>query len=303
MFDPPEPATDYQSLCDELRCRTTKWLQAAREEAVREQRRWRLRELAITRVLDERGAIDDSLAAADGVTIRDARATVATARALEELPSIAQVAAEGRLSDAQLTQVVKVASPGDEHEWAKRAPQWSPADLAQKARELRTPTVEDSAARYAARELRYWWNRESGMLDGRFSLPDVDGATFELVINQMIERMRPAPGQPWETRARRGADALVELVQAYRERRTDQTTTVPGAHLVVQVPLSGPATLAGIPLPDAMVETLRAGSRRRRRRPGAGRPRRARALGEGQAGRPPARRQVPHRRLRGARPA
>ncbi|MBM3658698.1 MAG: DUF222 domain-containing protein [Actinobacteria bacterium] len=252
---------DYSVLCDELRCHPTESVAAIREEAVREQRWWRMRELAATRVLDERGQVDDTLAGVDGVSIRDVRATVATARALEDLPSIAAVAAEGRLSDAQLAQVVKVADATDEAEWAQRAPRWSPADLAQKARELRTPTIADAAARRAARELRTWWDSDQGMLRLRGALPDVDGATFELVVKQIVEGMRPAAGQPWEPYERRGADALMMLVESYRERRTDQTTTVPGAHLVVQVPVSGPATVAGIPLPDEMVEKLRASAR------------------------------------------
>ena len=45
-------------------------------------------ELAVTRVLDERGAIDDTLAQADGVSVRTVREAVATARALEDLPEI-----------------------------------------------------------------------------------------------------------------------------------------------------------------------------------------------------------------------
>ncbi|MBM3661253.1 MAG: DUF222 domain-containing protein, partial [Actinobacteria bacterium] len=256
-----EPPVDYSALCDEFRCHSTESVAAIREEAVREQRWWRMRELAATRVLDERGRVDDTLAGVDGVSIRDVKTTVATARALEDLPSIAAVAAEGRLSDAQLAQVVKVADASDEHEWAQRAPRWSPADLAQKARELRTPTLEDARARRAARELRTWWDSDQGMLRLRGALPDVDGATFELVLKQIVEGMRPAPGQPWEPWERRGADALMMLVESYRERRTDETTTVPGAHLVVQVPVSGPATVAGIALPDEMVEKLRASAR------------------------------------------
>jgi hypothetical protein len=37
---------------------------------IREQRRLDVEELAVTAVLDERGAIDDSLAAVDGVSVR-----------------------------------------------------------------------------------------------------------------------------------------------------------------------------------------------------------------------------------------
>jgi hypothetical protein len=252
---------DYGALCHELRCHSTEWLESRRQHLLREQRRLRVEELAVVRVLDERGRIDDTLAGKDGISIRDLKATVATARALADLPAIAQVAAEGRLSDAQLTQVARVADASSEREWAARAPQWSPADLAQKAREMRTPTIEDANARRAARELRWWWNRDQGMLHLRGALADVDGAIFETVLKQMVEQKKPAKGQPWDTFEHRAADALLDLVETYRGRRTDETTTVSGAHLVVEVPLSGPATVAGIPLPDAMVEQLRASAR------------------------------------------
>ena len=251
---------DYPALVDEFRCHTTDWIRTERDRVVRAQRALRVRELALTRVLDERGAVDDTLAAADGISVRAVRATVATARALEDLPTIAAAAAAGRLSDAQLAQVVRIADPSDEHEWAARAPGWSPEDLAHRARTRREPTVEEAAARRAARSLRYWWNRESGMLDGRFSLPDIDGATFETVIGGLVERMRPAKGQPWETYERRGADALLEVCRAYAERDPDAQTTGYRAHFVVHVPAEGPATLAGVPLPPAMVERLRAGA-------------------------------------------
>jgi hypothetical protein len=99
------------------------------------------------------------------------------------------------------------------------------------------------------------------MLDGRFSLPDADGATFESVLDEMIERMRPAKGERWDTREHRGADALVELVRLSRERDPTATTSGYRPHFVVHVPTSGPATVAGVPLPDAMVERLRGQAR------------------------------------------
>ena len=43
------------------------------------------------------------------------------------------------------------------------------------------------------------------MLAVRGDLPDIDGALFENVLNRMIDGMRPAKGQEWETRGRRGA--------------------------------------------------------------------------------------------------
>ena len=77
---------------DELRCRETTWLQCRRVELVREQRRLRVEELAVTRVLDERDALDDSVAGTDGVSARSAKETVETARALEGLPRLAAAA-------------------------------------------------------------------------------------------------------------------------------------------------------------------------------------------------------------------
>ena len=233
----------------------------AARSLVREQRRLHVEELAVVRVLDERGRVDDSLAATDGVSVRSVRETVATARALGGPARDRGGAAAGGLSSDQLTQVVKVADPSDDHRWAAEAAAWSPADLAHQARLKKKPTVEDAAARRAARELRFWWRRDHGMLDGRFSLPDIDGAVFESVLDELIEQMRPAKGQPWATREHRGADALVELCRAYADRdANDRNTPTSGnrAHLVVQVPLTGPATVAGIPLPDPMVEALRA---------------------------------------------
>ncbi|MEI8001260.1 MAG: DUF222 domain-containing protein, partial [Actinomycetes bacterium] len=258
----PDPTTpgivDYPLLVDEYRSHTTDWIRTERDRVVRNQRALRVRELALTRVLDERGAVDDTLAATDGVTIRSVRDTLTTARLLEDLPTIAAAAAAGRLSDAQLTHVVRVADPSDEHEWAARAPAWSPHDLAHEARIRRTPTIAEADARRANRTLRFWWNEHSGMLDGKFSLPDIDGATFETAVNDLVEHLRPARGQAWESRDRRGADALIELCRSYTERDPNAPTTGYRAHFVVQVPTNGPATVAGIPLPVAMVERLRA---------------------------------------------
>jgi hypothetical protein len=254
-----ERTFDYAALVDELRCHTTEWLEAARDEAVRAQRRWRVRELAIVRVLDERGRVDDSMAGEDGISVRDVRQTRETARLLDELPNIANVAHEGELSEEQLHAVTRLAEPEDDADWAERAKHCSPEDLHRLAHRKRTPTAADGRKRREARSLGFWWRKDdAGMLDGRFSLPDVDGALFERVINQMVDRMKPPKGQPWETRARRGADALVELVRNYAHV---EAPSGPDPYFVVHIPADGPAEVAGIPLPNEMVESLRASAK------------------------------------------
>jgi hypothetical protein len=145
---------DYSGLLDELRCHTTGWLEARREWVVGEQRRLHVEELAVLRVLDERGRVDDSLAAKDGTSTRDIRRKRATARNLERQPNIANAAANGRLSDEQLDRVSDLAGeddPASDEHWAKEGPDWSPQDLADEVRRRRTPTVEEAAARRAAR--------------------------------------------------------------------------------------------------------------------------------------------------------
>jgi hypothetical protein len=183
----------YGALVDGYRCRSTEWLLASRAEAVREQRRWRVEELALTAALDERGAFDETLAAADGVSTRTVRETVETAHALEALPQVAAAAHDGALSDEQLVPLAQLADAASDAEWARRGRDCAPADLARLARTQEKPTAEDAHRRRAARELAMWWRRDAGMLAFRGELPDLDGALFESVINEMIERMRP-PG-------------------------------------------------------------------------------------------------------------
>ncbi len=210
------------------------------------------------RVLDERGRIDTTVGA-DGESARTVREKVETARALESLPHVAAAAHAGELSDEQLGSVVRLADEESDAEWAARAPNVAPADLARLARTKATPSVEDARARRDARGLRMWWDKPAGMLHLRGQLPDVMGAKFEAMIQRMTNRMRPARGQRWDTPEHRAADALGELSDLFET--TEPAAAAPKPLLVVQVPPSGPAEVAGIPLADAVVEALRANAR------------------------------------------
>jgi hypothetical protein len=243
---------------DELRSHSSEWLETRRREVVAEVRRLQSEELAIVRVLDERGRIDVSVGR-DGESARVMREKVETARALESLPSIAAAAHAGRLSAEQLGSVVRLADEESDAEWAVRAPNVTPGDLSRLAREQSKPSVEDGRARQEAQHLRMWWDKRRGMLQYRGELADVAGAKFEATINQLVEEMRPPKGQAWASWERRAADALMVMCDAIDAvARIDTPMAAAPALLVVQVPPTGPATVAGIPLPDAMVEQLRA---------------------------------------------
>ena len=249
---------DLTGCLDELRSHSSEWLEARRREVVVEVRRLQSEEFAIVRVLDERGRIDVSVGR-DGESARTVREKVETARALESLPAVAAAAYAGNLSSEQLAAVTKLADEDSDAEWAMRAPNVTPGDLARLAREQSKPSVEEGRARHAARHLRMWWVKDRGMLCVRGELPDVLGAKFEATVKKLTEQMRPPKGQAWERWERRGADALGLMCDAVEAVERIDTPMVAAPPLfVAEVAKDGPAVVAGIPLPDAMVEQLRA---------------------------------------------
>lgn len=251
----------FEELLDELRTHSTEWLERRHREVVEALRGLRSEELALVRVLDERGRIDVSVGR-DGESARAVREKVETARALESLPAVAAAAHAGLLSDEQLVETVKVADEWSDAEWAARAPNMTPADLARKARTKTKPTVEESRARYAARQFWMRWNEEHTRLRVGGELPDVMGVKFEKTIEKLVESMRPAKGQAWEKRERRAADALVQMCDAVAvAERVEEPHLAPQPLFCVDVPPEGSVEIAGVPLADAMVERLRAGAK------------------------------------------
>jgi hypothetical protein len=252
---------DITECLDEFRRHDTSWLRAERERELAEIRRREIRVLALTRVLDERQALGRDQAARDGVSEGSLRRMVDTARALESLPEVAAAAYDGRLSAEQLAPVVELADEDTDREWSERAQSAAPADLARMARQARVPSFEEGLRRRAARRMWIAERPETGMVDFGGSLADVDGVYVKNVFETMIERMRPAKGKPWDSRAHRMADALVQLCRHYEGCDTTDRPTLVQPLLVVQVPLDGPAEVGGIPLPDEIVAELRASAR------------------------------------------
>jgi HNH endonuclease len=247
----------FEELLDELRTHSTEWLRRERETLIAQQRNLRTREMAILRVLDERGQVDCSIGS-KGESARVVRDKVETARALETLPEIAAVAFDGGLSDEQLRSAVRLADESSDVEWARRAPNDAPDELARMARNRNQPSSEDSRARFAARELRTWWSRDRGMLHVRGQLPDEMGAKFVETIFELTEQMKPAKGQGWVSFEQRAADALVALCEPTQSIDEHAPTLTASPVLQVGVPPRGPAEIAGVPIADSLLEQLRA---------------------------------------------
>jgi len=246
---------DYGARCDELRCRTTKWLRSRRQELVKERRRLYVEVLAVLCVLDERDAAES---ASPGESPRLRERDRKTANNLKDEPDLAKAAHDGEVSEEQLSPASDLADSESDAEWAQRARNMSPGDLRNLANRKRKLTNDDARARREARDGRMWWRRDDGMLDARFSAPDLDGALIETVFRHLTDRMKPAKGERWDTLGHRNLDALVELCRNYAEA---EPTGKLLHTLLVEVPLEGPATINGIPLPDDMIEALRAQAR------------------------------------------
>lgn len=233
----------FDALVDQFSSHSTPWLESRRRELVDQQRRLHSEELAIVRVLDQRGRIDPRLGD-HGESPRTVRRKVERARRLEALRHLGAAACDGRLSDEQLDEVVQLADTHSDAEWAARAPHVAPIELARLARNAKKPSTDDSMARHEARGLSMRWNRDQTMLHLRGQLPDVMGAQFEKTISDLMEARRPAKGEAWDTFEHRAADALVALCEtsAGCDDPTPTWATRPVAQL--HIPQSGPAEFA-----------------------------------------------------------
>lgn len=246
---------DFPARVAELRCHTAVWLRAHLDEVVAQQRALKVEELATRRALDVLGhsePTEDVLQSRHHDSPRTMRQNLELARRLESLPAIAAAAHAGELSPDQLAPLVQFATPASDDEWARRGPNCSPSSLERMARSQRGVTAAEAAARREAREFKWWWRRDGGMLAVRGEIPDVHGALVANVFERMVERMKPLKGEPWDTRAHRGADALVDLCKNY----SDATPGPLRAHITFQVPPAGPAEVEGVTLADETVAEL-----------------------------------------------
>jgi hypothetical protein len=238
---------------DELRTHSTEWLRARDNELECEQRRLKVEQLAVRRVLDERGAASVDVVAS-GTTVREAREAVEVSRALADLPAIAAAAHAGDLSWSQLKPLVELATAETDREWAQRGQNVDPIDLARLARQQKVVTADDAAARREARAFRWWWQQDTGMLAVRGELPDVDGALVKSVFEHLVERMRPPKGQPWDSLAHRGADALLAVCSSYADA---VPTGRSRPHVVVQHRLDHLPEVDGVPIAVETLDALR----------------------------------------------
>ncbi len=227
---------DFAARVDELRTHPNEALRARVAEARREQQRWRLEELAATRVLDDRGALERMPDRTEST--RTQKSKLEVARALESRPALAQAFHDGAVSTDQLEPLCELSTLETDAEWATRGANLAPVDLHRRVRRGQTVTLADARRRHQAREVRLWRDVFDGMSCGRWRLPDVDGALgipiatetlSALKLNAKVRRcVVDDTGCAGTVERRR--NALPADVQRHVRRR-DLTCRVPGCEV------------------------------------------------------------------------
>ena len=164
--------------------------------------------------------------------MRSVREMVDEAHRLEELPKVAAAAYAGHVSPEQLGPLTKLADSESDAEWAARAPNTAPADLAQLARSKAKPTSEDYAKQHAARSVRMWWDENKKFLNIRGQFAAVDGAIIEDPTQQDdrpdAPRQGTTVGAARSTRRRRAGGVVPQLRRCRRRRARRRETVVLG---------------------------------------------------------------------------
>jgi len=181
------------------------------------------------------------------------------------LPAIRAAAEAGGLSQDQLEAVVQLATPETDAEWAQRAPQVAPTELNRLVRKQRVVTPAEMEARRQARALRWWRTADGHGLRLSGEIFDVDAAFVEAIFEHEIETMKPAKGQPWEPRGRRGADALTAICRRAGKPEASGATPRWRPTVVIHEGSDAQPTVNGMPIDVATVEQVIADGARVRR--------------------------------------
>jgi hypothetical protein len=229
-------------------------LVARRDELARQEREARIERLSVVKVLDEREALERQ---PDGsVSARTAQAELDVARSLESQPAVAAAAHAGDLSWDQLQPVVELATPETDAEWARRGPHAAAGDLDRLVRRTRHVSPGEAEDRHNRRSV-VSWREPDGTARGKWLLPDVEGVIVDKVLDHMAERMRPEPGEKWDTLAHRKADALVELAKLYGQVEPTGRFRIEVVNITTSDPEASPrAEIDGIPIAPETVASL-----------------------------------------------
>jgi hypothetical protein len=179
------------------------------------------------------------LAATTGVSVGAATATIATARALDSLPSTADAFRAGELSAQQANEITAAAgdNPDSEEELLDHARTSTFKGLRDRCREVRAAGADDAErARtlHASRRVYRWTDPHDGAYRADVRLHPEAGARFDAALRTKIDELfkearRAGRREPYAAYA---ADALVALVCDGPSRPVDVKLTVDHAAII-----------------------------------------------------------------------
>ncbi len=227
---------EQSELLARLRERSTEELKVAFGQLDALENAVRVHRLHVLAVLDERdaGADDGALdmegwvAAQSLVTRPHAVQQVATARALTDLPRVAEVAARGELSWDQLVPLAQIANAESDGWWAEHGRGYSPAQLGYRAGLRRRAREADDVERQRQRSLVWWFDQRIKMLRLKGRLTPEQGEQLTRALERIVERDPVGPDGSVESWEARYADALAELagVNLAADSDTDRACVV-----------------------------------------------------------------------------
>jgi hypothetical protein len=185
-----------------------------------------------------------------GYSDRSARDMVATAKALEFLPAIADCLRAGLLTPEKVRWLATFATVEEDVALASDAIGMSAHEVRKLALERMRVTREMAEARLRLRYVRFQRDREAGLVRGSFCLPDAEG---EVVVRAIERAAKTAPIESAPSFEARRADALVQICSLAlgADADPDRATVVVHVNSGVNATLEG-----GTPVAEATVRRL-----------------------------------------------
>lgn len=197
-----------------------------------------------------------------GISIWKARRWANCARALEELPVIAEAFEEGQLSVDKVVELTRFATPGNERRLLGWAMKVAVATIRDRGDWL--ARISDVEVRAADRErsVKWWWNQERTRLSLFGSFPAEMGLRLTKALERAAARMPTSPVDPVDPDAlveARRADALAAMASRAIAEDADADRATVVVHAEMSALVSGDRNgveSGGRPLHPAVTQRL-----------------------------------------------
>ena len=160
-----------------------------------------------------------------GISAHTAAERLRIARALRDLPHIAQAHRAGKLSWDQLRWVTRFATSETDEMWAGRAAAMRPDALRMESLRQRRLNREQAEGDQAMRSLSMVWDQDGRLLDLNATLPAEQGARVEAALNAAAQQVT-VEDDVHDRKGARLADALVGLVTSSGGRSQTPTLVI-----------------------------------------------------------------------------